>query len=216
MLNYPNAAQGVKKLYVAEILSLIGSIILGAGIVFGIDGLFNDVAWMALLSVALIGAAGVLLLISSINNLVGLSKASKDDQGYKVAFWMMIISMILSIIFCSISGVAKTMVSMNILANFCLNMSTVLELLSILLAIRTTEKLLVLKGDAILAATGEVSLFLMIAPFVVTVLLRIITFFTPAIIDTILSIVATVVQVFGYLMYLSFLSAAKIRLGSND
>lgn len=216
MLNYPNAAQGVKKLYVAEILSLIGSIILGAGIVFGIDGLFNDVAWMALLSVALIGAAGVLLLISFINNLVGLSKASKDDQGYKVAFWMMVISMILSIIFCSISGVAKTMVSMNILANFCLNMSTVLELLSILLAIRTTEKLLVLKGDAILAATGEVSLFLMIAPFVVTVLLRIITFFTPAIIDTILSIVATVVQVFGYLMYLSFLSAAKMRLGSND
>ena len=216
MLNYPNAAQGVKKLYVAEILSLIGSIILGAGIVFGIDGLFNDVAWMALLSVALIGAAGVLLLISFINNLVGLSKASKDDQGYKVAFWMMIISMILSIIFCSISGVAKTMVSMNILANFCLNMSTVLELLSILLAIRTTEKLLVLKGDAILAATGEVSLFLMIAPFVVTVLLRIITFFTPAIIDTILNVVATVVQVFGYLMYLSFLSAAKIRLGSND
>ena len=216
MLNYPNAAQGVKKLYVAEILSLIGSIILGVGIVFGIDGLFNDVAWMALLSVALIGAAGVLLLISSINNLVGLSKASKDDQGYKAAFWMMVISMILSIIFCSISGVAKTMVSMNILANFCLNMSTVLELLSILLAIRTTEKLLVLKGDAILAATGEVSLFLMIAPFVVTVLLRIITFFTPAIIETILSIVATLVQVFGYLMYLSFLSAAKIRLGSND
>lgn len=212
---FPNAAKGVKKIFVAEIMALIGAILLGTGIVFGIDGLFGEVVWMEIVSIVFIFGSAVLLLIAYINNMVGLGQASRDDQGYKVALWMMIISMILSILFTIFEGLATTYLIMNMFCTSALFLANLLEMFSILVAIRTTEKLLVLKGDALLAATGEASVFLMIVPFLITALLRIITIFTPNFIDMILSIAATVIVTFGYIMYLSFLSAARIRLAGE-
>lgn len=75
MQNYPNAAGGLKLLFIAEILAIIGAVL----------GL-----------VPVVGS--VLAIISLILVLVGLYKAGADDQAYKTAFIIGIVNLVVGIV----------------------------------------------------------------------------------------------------------------------
>lgn len=89
-MKFPNAAKGVKKIFNAEIISLIAALIGGAGLILGLIGASNETdesAGTTLLAVsgALLIVSGIALLVAGIMNIIGFIQAAKDEEGIKRA-----------------------------------------------------------------------------------------------------------------------------------
>ena len=89
-MKFPNAAKGVKKIFNAEIISLIAALIGGAGLVMSLIGASNETdesAGTTLLAVsgALLIVSGIALLVAEIMNIIGFIQAAKDEEGIKRA-----------------------------------------------------------------------------------------------------------------------------------
>ena len=87
---FTNACEGVKKIYKAEILSLIATVLLLIGSVisvFGIQAGENTSSGEGLLVSGglIVIVAAVLLIIAAIMNIIGVSRASKDEAAFKNA-----------------------------------------------------------------------------------------------------------------------------------
>ena len=106
-MTLPNAHSGVKKIFIAEILQIIGSIvaivgltsILGAAGVYSVTGDANDVVGVAAVGGIFTLLAAALAILALVLNLVGLRQASKDEPDRMgKAFMFAIITLILSVI----------------------------------------------------------------------------------------------------------------------
>lgn len=109
-MKYPNAAKGINKIYIAEILSIMAAVLAIAMMILvtsnSIDtGLSADAATQALQS-ARIGTPFVvlgvlmmlLMLVSFFMNLTGIISASKDEAGFKRALWVLLAGIVFEII----------------------------------------------------------------------------------------------------------------------
>ena len=114
-MTYPNAAKGIEKLHVAEILIIIGTIIDDLSVyLISEDGLNLDIEsigniWLIVIMLVVISGS-LLIVIGDILNLVGLRRASKDDKLFKIplylTFALIIAQLVLSIIFIETHGEA--------------------------------------------------------------------------------------------------------------
>ena len=103
-MKYPNAAKGIKKIYIAEILSVLAALLaIGIAIMVGTAGIDPSIDGQSAAQVLQntniavpFTVTGVLLmvlmLLSYILNLIGIVNASKDDDGFKRALWMLLAS----------------------------------------------------------------------------------------------------------------------------
>ena len=101
-MRYPNAAKGIKKIYLAEILGILALVL---AIVMGImvagshvdTSMGGEEAAQALQAAnvgtpfVIVGVVMMLLmLVSYFMNLSGVINASKDDEGFKRALWALL------------------------------------------------------------------------------------------------------------------------------
>lgn len=97
MNQYFNAAQGLKKMFIAQIGTIIctvcASIAAVGAAVFALAGSLALTGLFGLLTLA----AGIGAIVFAIINLVGLNGAGKDIEGCKTAFTIAIISIIVSV-----------------------------------------------------------------------------------------------------------------------
>ena len=89
-MKFPNAAKGVKKIFNAEIISLIAALVGGVGLVMSLIGASNETnesLGTTLLAVSgiLLIISGIALLVAGIINIVGYIQAAKDEEGIKRA-----------------------------------------------------------------------------------------------------------------------------------
>ncbi len=89
-MKFPNAAKGVKKIFNAEIISLIAALIGGAGLISGLIGASKETdesVGITLLTIsgALLIVSGIALLVAGIMNIIGFIQAAKDEEGIKRA-----------------------------------------------------------------------------------------------------------------------------------
>ena len=109
-MKYPNAAKGINKIYIAEILSIMAAVLAVVMMILvtsnSIDtGLSAEAATQALQS-ARIGTPFVvlgivmmlLMLVSFFMNLTGIISASKDEAGFKRALWVLLAGIVFEII----------------------------------------------------------------------------------------------------------------------
>ena len=109
-MRYPNAAKGIKKIYIAEILSILAAVLAIALVIMvaanHVDtGISGEEAAQALQS-ANIGAPFVifgvammlLMVVSYFMNLSGIVNASKDEEGFKRALWVLLASIAFGIV----------------------------------------------------------------------------------------------------------------------
>jgi len=98
IMTFPNAYEGLKKVFTAQILALIssGCYILGS-IIAVIGGVTSSLSGLAGGGIFVLGGL-VLSLLSLIFNLVGLSRASKDEPQFRTAFILSLINLILGIV----------------------------------------------------------------------------------------------------------------------
>ena len=84
-MKFPNAAKGVKKIFNAEIISLIAALIGGAGLILGLIGASKETGesvgtTLLAVSGALLIVSGIALLVAGIMNIVGFIQAAKDER----------------------------------------------------------------------------------------------------------------------------------------
>jgi hypothetical protein len=183
-MRYPNAAEGLKWVFYGEILGIVG-------VVFAFVS--------ALLGVILMVAGGVL-------GIMGLNKAKTDDTGYQMALYVIIASIVVSIIKALLNGVPVLGTLMSIV-------SAIVSLALIYYVCITTSNLLHSQGQESLSARGvtvwKLNLVTTIISIVCT-LLAVIPILN--ILAAVVSFFAAIVALVGYVMYLLFLNNASSTL----
>ena len=109
-MRYPNAAKGIKKIYLAEILGIL-ALVLAIVIAIMVAGnqvdtsISGEVAALALQAAnvgtpfVILGVAMMLLmLVSYFMNLSGIINASKDEEGFKRALWALLASIAFGVV----------------------------------------------------------------------------------------------------------------------
>ena len=97
-MQFPNALQGVKKIYKAEILSLIAAAcIIIAGLLAIVAAAGESLGVVVIAGIFGVASA-VLLIIAFIMNIVGVKRASLDEPAFKTAFYVLIIGIIAGIV----------------------------------------------------------------------------------------------------------------------
>ena len=109
-MRYPNAAKGIKKIYLAEILGILALMlaIVMAIMVAGshVDTSISGEEAAQALQAANVGtpfiilgvAMMLLMLVSYFMNLSGIINASKDDEGFKRALWALLASIAFGVV----------------------------------------------------------------------------------------------------------------------
>ena len=222
-MKFPNAYQGVKKLFTAEILNIIAwfcmCIAAGAGVVAVIGAApaangasLNDAQAATLLGggigAAIFGGAYfVLALIAFILTIVGLAKARKDDANFNVAFIFLFVNLILTFVGSLISGtVGGLLVAFG-------NIASLVMFIYIVLGIRSLAEQI---GNEQVAAKGKTILTILVCVYVLAFIARLVSAFTVTAVTTtisgILAIVSIVLSIIGYIIFLTYLAQAKKML----
>lgn len=95
-MKFPNAYNGVKKLFIAEIITVITGLLFVVAGVFGILGLKND--GLLLTAGTLILVSGIALIVAFVFQLVGLVQGGRDSAQIKFALWATLVGIILSVV----------------------------------------------------------------------------------------------------------------------
>jgi hypothetical protein len=109
-MEYPNAAKGLKKIFLAELLHLIGAVMVVCALIVlasnGIsmktsgDVLRDKLTATGMTVPMIIYSVGtvVLLLIGLFLNLAGIYQASRDEDSFKRAMWATLFTIVVSIV----------------------------------------------------------------------------------------------------------------------
>ena len=113
-MRFPNAYNGVKKIFSAEILHLVAVILMAVGLVTAViagvvgtavgdaaeltEGEFVVTVGGIIGAVSILAVGGILALIAFILQIVGVGQAMKDESYFKTAFIFIFVSVIFEVI----------------------------------------------------------------------------------------------------------------------
>ncbi len=223
-MKFSNVATGVKKIYTAEILSLIAAVcgfvtlimtILAATSAQGaLDGdvTAGSAAGMLLGSVGLlIFGLGtlVLLIIAFIINIQGVSRASKDETdkfNFKTAFYMIIASIVVSVV----SGFFSSNEAVN---DALTALSSVFELITTFFVLygiadfaeKIADKDLAAKAKNVITGIAVAQVLAIITKTVSGLL----TVTLGQVVSIILAVISLILSLVYYILYLKLLGQAK-------
>ena len=178
MRSYPNAAQGLKLLFIAEIVAIVAAV---------------------LSLVPFVGA--ILSIVGLVLVLVGLYKAGADDEGYKTAFIISIVNLVVGTISGFTGGVLGTILTI---------ISTILELAVVYYVVTTTGNLAHSRGNDELSAKGQTVWKLYLICAVASIIIALLSFIP--LLGGVLAFVLAIVQIIAYILYLIFLNKAPKEL----
>ena len=211
IMRFPNAYEGIKKVFTSQILSLISSACLFVAAIVALGaGLTGSVAGVA--GGGLLGLAGLVLsILALIFNLIGLYRASADEQQFKTAFTLSLVSLIAGIVLGIISFFAGDLVT--VISSI---VSQILGILIIRYVFEGISSLAMKLGRSEIAESGGKLLIFLYVVYIVSIVLYIIQVFSlsPAMAATasIMSLLANIASIVGYILYLVHLSKAKDML----
>ncbi|MBQ3418125.1 MAG: hypothetical protein IJH32_09890 [Ruminococcus sp.] len=217
-MKFENAYKGVKRIFSAEILSLIYAVTLGCGLIFGLatsiaaaessEGIF---VIFGTLSLVLMIGGGVIGIIAFILKIVGISNAAKDEPAFSTALAFIFISIVLlctNVVFQTVSPLVADI--SNTVVKCCELACTLFIIQGVInLANRCNNADMVRKGNNIFKVILAIYTLIIIAHIMVAIFRA-----NPvtASIALILMITAMVLAIVQYLMFLSFLAKAKKML----
>ena len=225
-MRFPNAAKGVKNIFTAQILQLIGSICEIIGLVIVISGgatailskgsdagLVAALSQMAGASIFLI-AFSVLALIAFIMQIVGIVNAKKDEESFKSALICLIIGIIAPIVGALFARVSPVIMSL------CATVGNLMGLFVTIFIITGIIKLADQLNNGEVSTKGSNILKIIIVIAGLSLILSIVSSFmltNPAIlvIAMILLAISLVLSLVQYIMFLTLLSQAKKMLNEG-
>ncbi len=225
-MKFPNAANGVKKIFTAEILSLISGICMFVMIVLLVVALAAAKAVSGGADGAAAGAvasgagtlvfgigSGFLAIIAFILNIVGISKASKDEESFRMALFAVIGGIILSVIgtaFNNVNGyVSSIMQALQVVA----------DLLVLLYVIQGIRYLSLKLNRPDIDQKGQnlfkIIFIVLVLQFIARIVVIIFGGMAASITAAIIALIAVILSVIEYILYLAFLAKAKKMLAEG-
>lgn len=179
MRNYPKAAGGLKLLFIAEILAIVAVVL------------------------SLVPVVGpILVIVAQVLILVGLYQAGADDEGYKTAFILSIVNLVV--------GIVSAFVGTGVFSAILSIVSTVLNLAVAYFVINTTVNLAHSMGKDELSAKGQRVWKLYLICAVASIVITLLSFIP--VLAAALGILLAIFQLIAYILYLIFLSKASQAL----
>ena len=215
-MRFPNAFRGVKKIWLAELLMLLAAIV---GIVLivviaansslvGEEVIVNEDAVKTPAAILGIGTA-LIALVAFVLNLLGLINARKDDSAFSIALFVTLLGIVASVISSIWSGNQGLVKWMDTVLTICSLFASYYVLTGIAnLAEQFPDpktKALALKSRTLLEGT-------FCATAIFKLIINIFKIQDGSTIYTILSIVALVLELVSYILYLRALSKGKKML----
>ena len=217
-MKFPNAAKGISKIFTSEILALIAAIATGVATILAVvmyaSAKTNSTAGAAASGIGMLVlglGASVLLVIALILKIVGVVQASKDEDSFKMIIYLTIFTLIVAVV----AAIFSRVTFLNNIANAVSSIGSFVTTLLIILGIGNLG-VQVGNDEVIDKCSSQFKLILGIG--IVALLARFFCIFLPTIpaqgIVIALAVVALVLNVIQYILYLSLLSKAKKML--ND
>ncbi|HCA04852.1 MAG TPA: hypothetical protein DEO32_03020 [Ruminococcaceae bacterium] len=210
-----NAYQGVKKIFTAEILALIATICSTIVLLFTVTTIASVNAKSAAGAAASLGgltifglAAGVLAIIGFIFQILGINAASKDEPSFKTALYLIIAGIIVAVVGAFFNNqIVKTVFTAA---------SDIISLFITITIINGVCKLAERVGNTDVQQKGVNILKLIIAMYVIIIIARIISaIFTGtggAAVAGVFIVIAGVISIVQYVLYLMFLKKGRDML----
>lgn len=213
-MKFPNAYKGIGKIYLAELLQLIGVVLLAIGVAVGFFGMKSEGQVEAAVTSSLaLGAflsmlPGIILpMISLILSIIGLNEASKDEPTQlRTAFISSIAALALAIIASVIQSVNG---ESNLLSSFFELLSTLASLFVTIFTVGGISKLMTRIGRNDLVNRGNQILWLLVGAQIFEHIARMLPQGTFALI---LSFAGLMFSVVMYFLYLGFLNHSRNAL----
>ena len=217
-MKFPNAAKGISKIFTSEILALIAAIATGVATILAVvmyaSAKTNSTAGAAASGIGMLVlglGASVLLVIALILKIVGVVQTSKDEDSFKMIIYLTIFTLIVAVI----AAIFSRVTFLNNIANAVSAIGSFVTTLLIILGIGNLG-VQVGNDEVIDKCSSQFKLILGIG--IVALLARFFCIFLPTVpaqgIVIALAVVALVLNVIQYILYLSLLSKAKKML--ND
>ena len=216
-MRFPNAFRGIKKIWLAELLMLLAAIvgivivIVAAmnGSMVGEDIVINEGVKTPIAVLGIVTA--VIALVAFILNLVGLINANNDDSAFRIALLVTILGVVAS----AISAIWSNNETLNKWMDTAITICSMFASYYVLTGIANlAEKM----SDAATKALALKSRTLVEGSFCATALFKlIISIFKiqdGSTISTILAVVALLLELVSYILYLRALSKGKKMLAN--
>ena len=213
-MKFPNAFSGVKKIFSAEIVELIGLLMLAVASILAVllQSNVNVSLGVAVVALVLGVASAVLLVIGAILNIVGLVKAGKDEANFKTALSYVIISAVLAV---------ASVVLQNIGfggSNVCGAVARATDFLVTYYIIQGIVSLADKLEDSAVSAKGKKLLKVILIAYVISVIGLLVYGLLIAnaslmYVSIAVVIVSIVFSIVAYVLYISLLAKAKKMLG---
>lgn len=216
-MTYPNATSGIKKIFTAEILALVGTVVLLIGGIITVitiasakDANGAVAGGLGLIAVALIGS--IVVVVAGIMALIGLISASKDQKNFKNALYAVIVSIVLT----GVAGYFSANPSLQSILNAC---GSAANLISTIFVIQAIIDIANEFNNADVAGRGKSQLTLIIVINALSIVAGLVVSFmggsVASVIAAVIAIVSIVLSLIQYVLYLSLLSKAKAMLEAN-
>ena len=202
---YQNAYKGISKVFLAQILKIIGVIATVIGLALAIVGL-NEANLAEAGGGAIAALAGMIIaIIALIFNIIGLNQARKDQNYFKIAFVMTLFALAISII-------ATFAISANSSAGTWMKFfSTLMELLAFEYVVKGVIVLAEALNNKGMAAFGRKMMILITIGYLALLVIEL-WGNTAANANGIITMIASVIELVVYVMYIIFLAKSKKML----
>lgn len=215
-MKFTNAFEGVKKIFAAEILALIasvcGTIALALPVVALVAAANQSGGGTAasLGGLVVVGIATVVLsIIAFIFKLIGVNKASKDEPAFKIAFYMILAGIVVSVltgIFSSNSTVSSIMTALGEIVNLAVTVYIIQGIKN--LAQRLGDDKMVKSGDTLFKYIIAIYILVIIAQIVIMILQN----GAAVVVALVIIVISGILEIIQYILYIRYLAKAKKML----
>lgn len=211
---FTNAYEGVKKIYIAEIFALIASILVLIGSIFSATGIQAGEETASgnglLISAGLfVIIAAILLIIAEIMNILGVNRASKDEPAFKEALIALLIGIAANI-------VVSVFSSTTMIQNIGKSVMNVMEILASYYICTGVINLADRLNNSEVSARGKKVRSMLMGIWIAAAILNALAaLFANETIQGILgitAIVAGIISIVAYFLYIGLLGKAKMML----
>ena len=218
-----NAYQGVKKIFTAEVLGLIGTLCMVIVVVFGVVALVGvDAASDGATIAGGIGAVifflggGIVSIVGLILLMIGTKRASEDEPVFNTAFMYILCSLILTVA----SVILNMIWPLANWDNLSTTVANVFSMTATIYIIMAVQRLANRLEKPEMVSKGNTYMTLLIIAYAIQIILRVVpVFYGPeAATSTVVSILTLAAEIFtlvAYILYLIYLGQAKKMLQEN-
>lgn len=216
-MKFPNAAKGIKKLFTAEVLYLISVILIGIGTIFALVSQSKEGFSAVILSSVAVG--GVIAIVALVMQIVGVIQASKDEASFKGVIYVTLFGIAVSVVASLLSALFRDNAILPSISNL---VSSIVSVISTVLIILGICNLMNQIGKQDLVVKGGKVLRIVVWLAILSLIMRFINIFLPSnfddakplakVIVLCLCILAVILEIAEYVLYISLLSKASKEL----